>query len=244
MSKNKTQDHSSPPRIVGIVFPWMLSMLLATGLCFSLGCHNPTATTTRAADSADADLVVDADPVAPETAVAESVVSEVETTQDETESQPKQEQGVLGKAGNLLKQATNKGSQSAQDAGRWVQDQLGAAADTGEQTAEETWQWANETFEFLKSQGMTTASDTSQWLGQDWNNMESWEYKVVTLGDTEESLTSTLNELGKQGWECFEIETRTEGTRFFFKKPTFSYLRQLPFKDMIKLVPLMNNAEK
>lgn len=155
-----------------------------------------------------------------------------------------QESGMLDKASDLLKQATAKGGETARGAGKWVQDTLGSAADAGERTAEETLDWANQTFETLKSQGLTTANDTSQWLTQDWNNMESWEYKVLTLGETDDGLTKKLNALGKQGWECFETEHRSDGTRFFFKKPTFSYLRHLPFRDLIKLAPLMNNDPK
>jgi hypothetical protein len=157
---------------------------------------------------------------------------------------PEPELGVLGKAGSLLKQATAQGSATANGASKWVQDKLGSAADAGGRTAEDTMNWANETFEMLKAKGLTTASNTTQWLSEDWSNMESWEYKVVTLGAADEGLTKALNDFGKQGWECFETESKPGGTRFFFKRPTFSYLRHLPFRDVIKLAPLMNNGEK
>ncbi len=172
------------------------------------------------------------------------IAAEVQDTPGAADQTHESEPGVLGKAGSLLKQATAKGGATAKGASQWVQDKLGSAADAGGQTAEETMDWANETFEMLKAKGLTTASSTTQWLGEDWSNMESWEYKVVTLGDTDEGLTNTLNDLGKQGWECFETETKPGGTRFLFKRPTFSYLRHLPFKDVIKLAPLMNNGGK
>jgi hypothetical protein len=174
------------------------------------------------------------------TALVES--NDPQEVQEETKQEP--ESGVLGTAGKLLEKAKSKSGSTAAGASKWVQDKLSGAASAGNETADDTWEWANDTFESLKSKGLTTATSTSEWLGQDWNNMESWEYKVVTLGGTDEKLAEKLNAFGKQGWECFHTEPKTEGTRFYLKKPTFSYLRQLPFKDVIKLVPMMNNGEK
>jgi hypothetical protein len=260
ISPNKVLEMTQSKRPNGIttmnnaryVFAVLLTLLLVAGLGTICGCQDtsiahdsaPQPPANHASDhsgdhSGDHESDHESDhadshPVA--TAAAE--------TQDKTAAEQEPESGVLGKAGELLKKATAQGGQTAKGAGQWVQEQLGGAADAGGKTAEETWAWANETFEMLKAKGLTTASNTSEWLGQDWSNMESWEYKIVTLGDTDEGLTNTLNELGKLGWECFETETRLDGTRFFFKKPTFSYLRQMPFKDLIKLAPLMNNGEK
>ncbi|MGI9497256.1 MAG: hypothetical protein ACR2NK_14455 [Mariniblastus sp.] len=156
-----------------------------------------------------------------------------------------EDDSVLSKAGKLVGDAASKSVKSASEAGQWVQDTLGDATQSGTQSAADTWEWANETFESLKSQGLTTAQSTSQWLGQDWKNMESWQYQIVILDGEPTEVARKLNELGEQGWECFEVTDLTEtSTKFYLKKPTFSYLRQLPFKDVIKLVPLMNAGEK
>lgn len=158
---------------------------------------------------------------------------------------PVEDNSVLTKAGKLVGDAASKSVKSASEAGQWVQNTLGDATKTGTQSAADTWEWANETFESLKSQGLTTAQSTSQWLGQDWKNMESWQYQIVILDGEPTEVARKLNELGEQGWECFEVTDLTEtSTKFYMKKPTFSYLRQLPFKDVIKLVPLMNAGEK
>jgi len=151
---------------------------------------------------------------------------------------------VLGIAARLFGKAKSKSGTTATGASQWVQDKLSGAADASSQSADDTLKWANETFESLKSQGLTTAQSTSEWLGQDYNNMESWEYKVVTLKGTDEELATQLNELGKVGWDCFNTESNPTGTRFYFKKQTFSYMRHLPFKDIIKLVPAMGGEEK
>jgi len=156
-----------------------------------------------------------------------------------------EDDSVLSKAGKMVGDAATKSVKSASDAGQWVQDKLGDATKTGAQSASDTWEWANETFESLKSQGLTSAQTTSQWLGQDWKNMESWQYQIVVLEGEPTEVAKKLNEFGEQGWECFEVtETGPSSTKFYLKKPTFSYLRQLPFKDVIKLVPLMNAGEK
>ena len=166
-------------------------------------------------------------------------MAEVITTQVDnfsTKLEEEQEDSFLKKAGDALEKATSSGS----EAGQWVQEKLGGAAESSGQTAEDTLKWASETFESLRSQGLTTANDTGQWLTQDFNAMESWQYKVITLGElSDEDATAKLNELGSEGWECIQ----TDGSRFFFKKPGHSYLRRLPFKDIIRLVPLMNQGK-
>ena len=152
---------------------------------------------------------------------------------------------VFSQAGKIVGDAASKSVSSASEAGKWVQETLGDATKSGTQSAADTWEWANETFESLKSQGLTSAQSTSQWLGQDWKNMESWQYQIVVLDGEPTEVAQKLNELGEQGWECFDVnELTSTSTKFYFKKPTFSYLRQLPFKDVIKLVPLMNAGEK
>jgi len=246
MTVTKFQDQTTQAGVAWIVSLILLTSVMVVGLGAMIGCDDSSA----AHDATVHPPALHADDHGPDSEVTHPVLTEAPESlngtiaEQEPEAAPEQEPGVLDKAGDLLKKATAKGGQTAKGAGKWVQDKWGSAADAGDQSAEETWNWANETFEMLKSKGLTTASDTSQWLEEDWSNMESWEYKVVTLGDTDEGLTKTLNELGKQGWECFETENKTDGTRFYFKKRTFSYLRHLPFKDLIKLAPLMNNGEK
>lgn len=155
---------------------------------------------------------------------------------------PPQEPSVTQQASDLLGKAKTTGSKTVRGARKWAQDTFNGAAGATGQTAEDSLKWANETFESLKSQGLTTADSTSEWLNQDWNNIDSWQYKVVSIGPvSDEVMTDKLNELGKSGWECFHTEIGPS-TRMFFKKPNTSYLRHMPFSDMIKLAPLLNQA--
>ena len=149
------------------------------------------------------------------------------------------------KAGDLLKQAKDTTGQTAIGAKDWVQDKIGGATDASTVAAQDTLKWATETFESLKSQGLTTANNTSEWLSQDWKNMESWEYEIQTFKNASDGQKSEkLNSLGKNGWECYHVSDIGTTQKFYLKKRKESYLRHLPFKDFIKLVPLMQQATR
>lgn len=179
----------------------------------------------------------------PATQQAEAaVVQEAAAVQ---ESVPTEPGGVLEKAGDLFDRAKSTTGSTAKGAKDWVQDKIGGAADASSAATQDTVKWATDTFESLKSQGLTTANDASEWLSQDWKNMESWEYHIVVMsGKSDGDITTELNELGKHGWECYEVSDRNDNLKFYMKKRRESYLRHLPFKDFIKLVPLMQQANQ
>lgn len=154
-----------------------------------------------------------------------------------------QEPSVTQKASELFEKAKSTGNSTVRGAGKWMQDTLDNAVDSTNSTAEDSMKWANDTYESLKKQGLTSANSTSEWLSQDWNNMDAWQYKVISIGPLDDDeLTQQLNGLGSSGWECFHIETG-QSTRMFFKKPSESYLRRLPFRDLIKLAPLLDQGQ-
>lgn len=121
-------------------------------------------------------------------------------------------------------------------------------SDTGEatgQSAEDTMKWVNETYKSLSDRGLTTAKDAGDWVSEDWNSMGAWEYKVVLIGSAAivqdaNLLESTLNEHGKQRWDCFHVSSEDGGFRFFMKRAKRSYLKNMPLRDVLKLVPLLN----
>ena len=183
-----------------------------------------------------------------EAQVAEAPASSREADTQEAESRASE--GVLQSAGEMLEQAKQGAQTTAKVAQQWTQkgiDGIGNAAVATKEVAGEmvsdTAQWANQTFESLKASGLTTANNTSEWLSQDWKNMQAWEYKTVALKADDqpaaESLDVQLNALGADGWECFHVEAGM----FYFKKPSASYIRHLPFKDFIKLIPLLKHAK-
>ena len=128
-----------------------------------------------------------------------------------------------------------------------VQDKLGDAAESGSNTAEDTMEWAGEMFKSLKDQGLTTANSTKEWVQSDWNRMGAWEYKVVQLSDSPaEKIEKELNGLGDDRWECFHVSKLEENgpIMMYFKKPAKSYLKHVPLKDMMKLIPMMDSGEE
>ena len=148
--------------------------------------------------------------------------------------------GLMDRAGKLLSGAKQASGLQVEKTGEWIKGAWNGASDTTGSAVEGSLDWANQTFKTLKDQGLTTASSTGQWLSEDWQNMESWQYKVLATNSVPaEQLEAKLNELGQQGWECFSVDDQ----RMIFKKAADSYLRRLPFKDILRLAPLLNQGK-
>ena len=160
-----------------------------------------------------------------------------QTSQQESSESP----GLMDQAGQLLSGAKQITGQQAADTGEWLKGAWDGASDSTGSAVDGSLDWANETFKSLKDQGLTTASSTGQWLSEDWQNMESWQYKVLPAGTVPaDELEAKLNELGKQGWECFSVDDQ----KLIFKRASESYLRRLPFKDVLRLAPLLNQLKQ
>ncbi len=148
--------------------------------------------------------------------------------------------GLLNKMAGLLEQA--KSSTPS------VDDMKKILSDTGEAaggTADDTMNWAHDTFVMLKGKGETASDNALDWLKDDWNAMNSWEYSVVSisaedLASDPSLLESKLNESGKLRWECFHVSDNSTGMKFFMKRQKKSYLKNIPLKDLMKLVPLLD----
>ena len=164
---------------------------------------------------------------------------QTQATEYPSAAAPVKVKGLMETAGDLFSRAKSAKGPTAQGAKDWVQQKIGDAATASGDSAGDAIGWANDTFESLRNSGLTNAENTSQWLKQDWKNMQSWQYKTLSLNDAEGSADDQLNRLGAQGWECFHVDSRT----FYFKKPADSYLRQLPLRDVMKLIPLLQQAK-
>lgn len=137
--------------------------------------------------------------------------------------------GVTNWIGDRLKQAANGGNNAA-----------AAASDAADGTAE----WANDVYKQLKDRGLTTANSAGQWVTEDYQSLGDWEYKIIKL-DSDQSVEQSekeLNELGRSRWECFQVTAASGNAHYyFFKRPKKSYLKNIPLRDMLKLVPLIDN---
>ncbi len=169
-----------------------------------------------------------------------AAAKQIQESGDLPEPVQQEPSGLMGQASKLLSGAKEVGGQQVAETGKWLKGTWDGATDTTGSAVEGSLGWANQTFKSLKDQGLTTASSTGQWLSEDWQNMESWQYKVLAADSVPAvELEDKLNELGKQGWECFSIDDQ----RMIFKKASESYLRRLPFKDILRLAPLLNQGK-
>ena len=115
-----------------------------------------------------------------------------------------------------------------------------AAAEPEPASPEQEGIWAEiqRLYERAKAAGETVPEDAVDWVQQDLARYGDWEYRVVELPSSERALAETeLNDLGKERWDCFWVEARGSRTRFYFKRPSRSYLRNLPLSDLMKVVP-------
>ena len=156
--------------------------------------------------------------------------SAAETGQEDDQVEADSNDGFLGKAQDLLGQAKEFGQETASEAGEWMNGAVGSAKDSANGTS----QWITDTYNSLHEKGLTSAKDAQQWVQDDFRNMNAFEYKILPKSQTSpESLEATLNELGQERWDCFEVDAGA----FYFKRQKKSYLRNIPLKDLIRFFP-------
>ena len=216
-------------------FGWTAVFLTIISITTS-GCNESAVTES----SVQQPPLVTEDPGSGEFKALSNVAVIQQSEQLPAEAAPQETTGLMGHAGKLLSDAQEATGQQASNTGQWLQGAWNGASDSTGDAVDGSLDWANETFKSLKDRGLTTADSTGQWLSEDWQNMESWQYKVVATSTVpSEELEDKLNELGKQGWECFSIDDQ----RMIFKKARESYLKRLPFKDVLRLAPLLNQGK-
>lgn len=150
------------------------------------------------------------------------------------------EDGVLDKMSDLVKKAKSKAPSMEE-----MKKMLSDAGETTSQTADDSMKWVEEAYNSLSKRGLTSAKSASDWLKNDWNSMNTWEYQVLfvsaeEMSSTPDVLESKLNEAGARRWECFSVSENKTGIKFFMKRQKKSYLKNVPLKDMMKLVPLLD----
>ena len=210
--------------------------IFATILLVSSGCYQEAAVIT-------APDPVTSKPALSETKTVSSAISDTSVSNQEQSDETEDDGGLLGRAKSLLKDAADSGSKEAGAAQKWMSDKFGDATDSGSQIADDAAKWASEAFESLRDKGLTTADSASDWVTEDIRNMNALKYKIVKISmDDLEAVEDQLNDLGKLRWDCFHAVAKDGETILFFKKERRSILKNIPLKDMLKLVPLMGDG--
>ena len=167
----------------------------------------------------------------------QSTVAKKDGDSDDATSQAKSEtdddsgKSYAEQANELFQKAKAAGQTTANNAGEWISDTVSGAMEATGSVAQDTGDWVTDTYESLKDQGLTNANNASEWLQQDIKNINSIEYK--TMPKSTENLEAKLNELGAQRWDCFAVDDNF----FYLKRKSKSYLRHVPVKDLLKLIP-------
>jgi len=105
------------------------------------------------------------------------------------------------------------------------------------------WIQAQELYELAKAAGEQVPGSLVEWVRQDLEKIGDWEYRVVALAGSAESMEQKLNELGQERWECFSVQADGKQTRFFLKRPAKSYVGSVPVSTLLRLLPGIGDGE-
>ncbi len=188
---------------------------IAAAVCLLAGCG-----TEPAAPVAEASVV--SDDVQPVSAVPEQSGKKPSDTRDK-----------LQQAWNQIRK---KGGSAVEGASGLV-DRI---KQSGGEAGTNAMQWAEEKFEEAKAAGETQATNATEWIQEDLKLAGTWEYKVVVTETRDlEKVQETLNQLGRERWECYSSVPDSQGLMLQFKRPNTSVIRSLPARDLIRLMPLL-----
>ena len=114
---------------------------------------------------------------------------------------------------------------------------------SGGATLSQSAEWASGAYKMLKDQGLTSAGTVTEWLSNEVSKAGQWEYRVVTVTKPNE-LEDTLNELGAERWEVFEVMPVDASFQIVCKRPIKTYLSHIPSSEVIKLLNFMKPEGK
>lgn len=171
--------------------------------------------------------------------MAEAVPGLAEETISKTVAPP--ETSFWDRAESLYQQARETGSTTANSSAAWVAEKYDQAA-TGTQTASrQASDWMTALYRQAVHAGETSAVSTKEWVVDDLAKAGTWQYKILRSQD-HVAAEAELNELGKQRWECFAVKPGDSATLYYLKRSHRSYLRQLPARDLLRLLPIFGGV--
>ncbi len=94
-----------------------------------------------------------------------------------------------------------------------------------------------------KETGEEVPANAYEWAKGDLEAAGDWEYKVIRLAsDSATETEAVLNRWGEDGWQCFWVQTQENGIVLFFKRQRVSQIRNLPFAEMLRLLPILGDG--
>jgi len=82
-----------------------------------------------------------------------------------------------------------------------------------------------------------TSTDIYKWIQEDIKNINTWEYRVVTLPrGNDKALEGALNKLGNERWQIVSVFPKKDKLTFVLKRPPKSYLKAIPMKNLLKIL--------
>ena len=90
--------------------------------------------------------------------------------------------------------------------------------------------------------GKELTGKSKEWVLKDIENIGDWEYKVESYDpDKTKDLEKKLNELGKERWECFWVESSKKEKVFYFKRTKMSYMSKIPTGAILRIMADFQN---
>lgn len=176
-----------------------------------------------------------------DTAVAEN--TETTTEPQENGASDPDKEAYWDRITDLYEQAKASGQTTAENAKQWLGEMYDQTASAGQSTADGTARRVRELYEEAKKRGETSASSAKEWVMDDIGRMGAWDYKTLRVAaDDNVDIEKELNKMGAQRWDCFWVDKNGSTTTFYFKKPSRSYLRQIPARELMRLLPLLGGG--
>ena len=120
-----------------------------------------------------------------------------------------------------------------------------SAEEEGQASVEKsTWEQVLEMYERAKEMGEQVPQDVYEWVRQDIGKIGDWEYLVDEIPIANPAAAEKrLNELGADRWECIWVHSSGGKTSIILKRPSRSYLKQLPLSQLMRLFPREDSGE-
>ena len=103
-------------------------------------------------------------------------------------------------------------------------------------------QGAKEKYVETLGDGKNLTGKSKEWVLKDLENIGDWEYKVETYGVGQaKEIEQKLNELGRERWQCFWVESNKKEKVFYFKRTKMSYLSKIPSGAILRIMTDFQN---